>query len=116
MELDTAIQGPGRLIVQTNKIHHVFTIDRVASDLGENEEWLADIANEMEPEDGLIWVYNLSDGGGGLERALAGLWSGVLTQRCSVHKHRNLLAHAPNVSIRPGPRRDDEVDLGAVAR
>ena len=63
MELDTAIQGPGRLIVQTNKIHHVFTIDRVARDLGEDEEWLADIANEMEPEDGLIWVYNLSDGG-----------------------------------------------------
>ena len=61
MELDTAIQGPGRLIVQTNKIHHVFTIDRVARDLGENEEWLADIANEMEPEDGLIWVYNLSN-------------------------------------------------------
>ena len=63
MELDTAIQGPGRLIVQTNKVHHVFTIDRVARDLGENEEWLAEIANEMEPEDGLIWVYNLSDGG-----------------------------------------------------
>ena len=63
MELDTAIQGPGRLIVQTNKVHHVFTIDRVARDLGEDEEWLADIANEMEPEDGLIWVYNLSDGG-----------------------------------------------------
>ena len=37
----------------------------------------------------------LVDGGGGLERALAGLWSGVLTQRCTVHKHRNLLAHAP---------------------
>ena len=63
MELDAATQGPGRLIVQTNKVHHVFTIDRVARDLGENEEWLADIANEMEPEDGLIWVYNLSDGG-----------------------------------------------------
>ena len=63
MELDTAIQGPGRLIVQTNKVHHVFTIDRVARDLGEDEEWLAEIANEMEPEDGLIWVYNLSDDG-----------------------------------------------------
>ena len=63
MELDTAILGPGRLIVQTNKIHHVFTIDRVARGLGEDEEWLADIANEMEPEDGLIWVYNLRAGG-----------------------------------------------------
>lgn len=63
MELDAATQGPGRLIVQTNKVHHVFTIDRVASDLGENEEWLAEIANEMEPEDGLIRVYNPSDDG-----------------------------------------------------
>jgi putative transposase len=34
------------------------------------------------------------DGGTGLEQALAALWGGVPTQR-SVHKHRNLLAHAP---------------------
>ena len=25
--------------------------------LGEDEDWLWDIANEMDPEDGLIWVY-----------------------------------------------------------
>jgi transposase-like protein len=35
------------------------------------------------------------DGGSGLEQALAGLWGDVPTQRCTVHKHRNLLAHAP---------------------
>jgi putative transposase len=35
------------------------------------------------------------DGAPGLEKALAGLWSDVLIQRCTVHKHRNLLAHAP---------------------
>ena len=35
------------------------------------------------------------DGAAGLERALAGLWPLVPTQRCTVHKHRNLLAHAP---------------------
>ena len=35
------------------------------------------------------------DGAPGLERALAALWSDVLVQRCTVHKHRNLLAHAP---------------------
>ncbi len=28
-------------------------------------------------------------------RALAAVWDGVPTQRCTVHKHRNLLAHAP---------------------
>ena len=35
------------------------------------------------------------DGGAGLERALAALWPDVPAQRCTVHKHRNLLAHAP---------------------
>src|SRR3954449_5895424 len=35
------------------------------------------------------------DGGAGLEKALCALWPTVPTQRCTVHKHRNLLAHAP---------------------
>jgi len=41
-----------------NKIHAVQTITLVARELGEDEDWLADIATEMEPEDGLIWVYS----------------------------------------------------------
>ncbi|MGH8113668.1 MAG: IS256 family transposase [Rhodanobacteraceae bacterium] len=36
-----------------------------------------------------------SDGGSGLAAALAALWPDVPIQRCTVHKHRNLLAHAP---------------------
>lgn len=35
------------------------------------------------------------DGGKGLEAALASLWDTVPVQRCTVHKERNLLAHAP---------------------
>ena len=35
------------------------------------------------------------DGGKGLEAALASLWSDIPVQRCTVHKERNLLAHAP---------------------
>jgi transposase-like protein len=35
------------------------------------------------------------DGGSGLESAIAAVWDGVPVQRCTVHKHRNLLAHAP---------------------
>jgi putative transposase len=35
------------------------------------------------------------DGGSGLESALAAVWGDVPVQRCTVHKHRNLLAHAP---------------------
>src|ERR687883_1576683 len=39
--------------------------------------------------------FLIIDGSAGLERALAALWPTVPTQRCTVHKHRNLLAHAP---------------------
>jgi len=35
------------------------------------------------------------DGAPGLEAALTALWPNVPLQRCTVHKHRNLLAHAP---------------------
>jgi putative transposase len=36
------------------------------------------------------------DGAPGLESAIAAVWDGVPVQRCTVHKHRNLLAHAPD--------------------
>ena len=36
------------------------------------------------------------DGAPGLEAAIAALWEAVPVQRCTVHKERNLLAHAPN--------------------
>lgn len=39
--------------------------------------------------------FLIVDGGAGLDKALAALWTDVPTQRCTVHKHRNLLAHAP---------------------
>jgi putative transposase len=39
--------------------------------------------------------FLIIDGAAGLERALAALWPDVPAQRCTVHKHRNLLAHAP---------------------
>ena len=57
MELDATDVSdcsPGGLTVHINKVHHVTTIDRIANDLGESEDWLHDIANEMEIEDGVI--------------------------------------------------------------
>jgi transposase-like protein len=39
--------------------------------------------------------FLIIDGAAGLEKALAALWPSVPVQRCTVHKHRNLLAHAP---------------------
>ena len=46
-----------------NKVHHVRTIALVAEMLGEDEGWLWDVANEMDQEDGLIWVYGPGDDG-----------------------------------------------------
>jgi putative transposase len=39
--------------------------------------------------------FLITDGAPGLEKAIAAVWNGVPLQRCTVHKHRNLLAHAP---------------------
>ena len=49
------------------------------------------IARGLRTPDSLI-----TDSAAGLERALAALWPEVPAQRCSVHKHRNLLSHAPD--------------------
>ena len=39
--------------------------------------------------------FVIVDGAAGLEKALSLVWPNALMQRCTVHKHRNLLAHAP---------------------
>jgi hypothetical protein len=47
--------------MHVNKVSHVKTINLVAKDLGESEDWLRDVANEMDVEDGVIWVYGVGD-------------------------------------------------------
>ena len=62
MELEARDYRRGGLILaQVNKVHHVHTIARVATMLGEDEDWLWDVAVEMDQEDGLIWVYGPGD-------------------------------------------------------
>jgi hypothetical protein len=66
VELGTAIidhSNSGGLTMHVNKVHHVTTINRVARDLGESEAWLFDVANEMDVEDGVIWVYGDAEDG-----------------------------------------------------
>lgn len=66
MELDTSSTGDcrsGRLTMHVNKVHHVTTINQVAKSLGEDEDWISDVANEMEIEDGVIWVYGVGEDG-----------------------------------------------------
>jgi hypothetical protein len=55
--------GPRGVTTHVNKIHHVTTIARVAEQLGEDEDWLHDVASEMEIEDGVIWVYGVGEDG-----------------------------------------------------
>ena len=47
--------------MHVNKVSRVRTIDRVAKELGDNVDFLFDVAIEMEPEDGVIWVHGLDD-------------------------------------------------------
>ena len=67
---------------------------------GETQEaWRAvldDLVKRGLRKPALLIVY----GGAGLDAALTALWGDVPTQRCTVHKHRNLLAHAPERLIR----------------
>ena len=51
----------GSLIVAA--IASVFTIGYVANLLGEEEDWLSDLAGDMGPEDGCLWVYGVGEDG-----------------------------------------------------
>jgi hypothetical protein len=44
-----------------NKVPHVTTIHRVAERLGESVDFLHDVANEMDVEDGVVWICDLGD-------------------------------------------------------
>ena len=39
----------------------VCTIAYAAELLGENEEWLEELAYQLEPEDGRLWIYDTDD-------------------------------------------------------
>ena len=52
---------PGGLNVAA--ISYVLTISRVAEMLGEDEDWLQDIADEMDPEDGCLTVIGIGENG-----------------------------------------------------
>jgi hypothetical protein len=49
--------------VHVNKVSAVFTLSHVAKMLGEDEDWLFDIAGEMDTEDGQLWVYGIGEHG-----------------------------------------------------
>jgi hypothetical protein len=46
-----------------NKVSHVATMNRVAEDVGENEDWLFDVATKCTPKNGVVWVYGVGEDG-----------------------------------------------------
>jgi hypothetical protein len=74
--------------MHVNKVHHVTTINRVATDLGETEDWLSDVANEMDIEDGVIWVYGVGEDG---VMAFTDFGIENLVDLIKMHKDRTLL-------------------------
>ena len=46
-----------------NKVSHVFTLSHVAEMLGEDGEWLFEVAEEMDTEDGQLWVVGVGEDG-----------------------------------------------------
>ncbi len=61
----------------------VFTIARVAELLGENEEWLLELADQLDPEDGCLWIYDTDDRAtlGSTERGIKSLKELSLDQK-----------------------------------
>ena len=67
MELEgrtAAAPTRGRLTMQRNKVHHVYTAQLVAMRLGVDEDLIHELTLGLEPEDGVIWVYGVDDDDG----------------------------------------------------
>ncbi len=47
--------------MHVNKVSHVTTINAVAEDFAVDVSWLAEVASEMDTEDGCIWVHGIGD-------------------------------------------------------
>jgi transposase-like protein len=63
---------------------------------GESTEAWRTVLDDLVKRDLRRPEFLIVDGAPGLEKAIAAVWDGVPVQRCTVHKHRNLLAHAPD--------------------
>ena len=69
--------------MHVNKVSQVRTIDMVAKDIGETVDFILDVALEMEPEDGVIWVHGLDD-----ESVMAFIDFGVDSLQELIKNHR----------------------------
>ncbi|MET4121185.1 hypothetical protein ABIB85_007665 [Bradyrhizobium sp. JR1.5] len=91
MELDASISHlrSSAMTTHLNTVHHVTTVTKVARDRGEDEDWLRDVANEIEIEDRAIRVYGVGEDGiqaftdFGIERLIEMAGSTKRTLDCS---------------------------------
>jgi len=93
-----------------NKVSHVFTLSHVAAMLDEDEEWLFEVAEEMDTEDGQLWVVGVGE-----EGVMAFTNDGIesLKNLIQIHKdapwiieeRRQVLA----AILKPKPEKSDEV-------
>ena len=61
----------------------VYTIAYAAELLGEDEEWLLELADQLDPEDGCFWIYDTDDRAtlGSTERGIESLKELSLDQK-----------------------------------
>ena len=67
-----------------NKVSHVFTLGHVADMLGEDEEWLFEVAEEMDTEDGQLWVIGVGEDG-----VMAFTDDGIENLKNLIHIHKD---------------------------
>lgn len=90
------------MTTHVNKVHHVTTITQVARALGEDENWLRDVANEMEIEDGAIWVFGVGENG---VQAFTDFGIERLIELIQIYKENPEAAQALDARIACGLRR-----------
>jgi len=92
-----------------NKVSYVFTLNHVAEMLGEDEEWLFEVAEEMDTEDGQLWVVGVGEDGvmaftdDGIENLKELI--AIHRETPSIEKRRQALA----AMIKPKTEESDEV-------
>ena len=91
-----------------NKVSHVFTLSHVAEMLGEDEEWLFEVAEEMDTEDGQLWVVGVGEDG-----VMAFTDDGIenLKELIAIHKEDPHHRKTP-----PRARCDDQAEKRRVRR
>ena len=92
-----------------NKVSHVFTLSHVAEMLGEDEEWLFEVAEEMDTEDGQLWVVGVGEDG-----VMAFTDDGIENLKELIAIHKDDPQHHRKTP--PSARCDDEAEDRRVRR